>query len=507
MTSGVLAPVSGNASRLRFSHELVREALEDELQAGERVRRHRAVAEALERFYGSRLERHLAEIAYHFASAGHDPRTVGFARRAAESSARQLAFEEAARLYELALRAADANGIAEPGDRAALLLALGDAWARAGQSSNAKSAFVEAADVGRAGDLRDVVVMRRARVRIVGPHAVGTCGDGPAARPAPGGRAARRGRGRQRPARPGARADRDRGARGRRRASCACERGGGGDGAPDRRPRVLAYALTAKALAVWRPQTIEAGGCLADEVIALSRATGDLEQEFAGHEHAVEATWTVGDLAAVRSHLDAMRRIEPSLGQPSQRWAVTSWGVLLAIYDGRFDEASAGVEAAFAIGAHSLPWNATAMHRLQTFTLLDVQDRLEGVPRLGETVRRGVSGLSDLRGRARVRRRSAGRPRGRASGDVAPGPRGVRPGRSRRDAARGDDAARLGRGGARCRGRGRRDLRRAPAARGARRGGPAGALPGRGRRVRSAGSPRDWGDGTTRSATTRTRSS
>ena len=158
LTSGLLAPVNGNASRLRFSHELVREALEDELQAGELVRRHRAVAEALERFYGSRLERHLAEIAYHFASAGHDPRTVGFARRAAESSARQLAFEEAARLYELALRAADANGIAEPGDRAALLLALGDAWARAGQSSNAKSAFVEAADVGRAGDLRDVVV-------------------------------------------------------------------------------------------------------------------------------------------------------------------------------------------------------------------------------------------------------------------------------------------------------------------------------------------------------------
>ena len=73
-----------------------------------------------------------------------------------------------------------------------------------------------------------------------------------------------------------------------------------------------------------------------------------------------------------------MRRIETSLGQPSQRWAVTSWGVLLAIYDGRFDEASAGVEAAFAIGAHSLPWNATAMHRLQTFTLLDIQDRLEG---------------------------------------------------------------------------------------------------------------------------------
>jgi DNA-binding SARP family transcriptional activator len=392
VASGLLAPVSGNPSRLRFSHMLVRDALEDELAPGDRARRHRALAEGLVEFYGTRLDAHLAEVAHHFASAGNDPRTAEYARRGAERAERLLAFEEAARLYELAFRAVDADASGDAATQATLLLAIGEAWARAGRSAEAKAAFVEAAEVGRAAGLSEVVVRaalgfgysgrafweRAATDRRLVPlledalDALGEEDDPLRVQVLARIGTAIRGE------------DVERRERVVQEAVAMARRLGGAD--------VIANALTARCIARWRPSTMRA--CLNDalEVLDLARTSIDLEREFAAHDHVLEGSWTFGDMAAVRSHLEDMRRISATLGQPAQRWGVITWDVLLALYEGRFADAETDIEEAYALGIRALPWNAIAMYRLQRFSLRDIQDRLGEVE---EDIERSVGEYPD----------------------------------------------------------------------------------------------------------------
>ena len=100
----VVVELPGLPTRLRFGHALIRETLYDELTPGRRTQLHRRVGEGLEALYGVDVEPHLAELAHHFLAAvptGGADKAIGYARGAAEQAAAQLAYEEAARLYEL----------------------------------------------------------------------------------------------------------------------------------------------------------------------------------------------------------------------------------------------------------------------------------------------------------------------------------------------------------------------------------------------------------------------
>src|SRR5439155_12155876 len=90
-------------------------------------------------------EPHLAELAQHFLDAapiGTAGKAVEYLRRAGDRASSQLAYEEAVRLYDSALPLVD-----DPAARCELLLALGDARARAGDTPASKQAFREAADL------------------------------------------------------------------------------------------------------------------------------------------------------------------------------------------------------------------------------------------------------------------------------------------------------------------------------------------------------------------------
>ncbi|MEP6469923.1 MAG: AAA family ATPase [Chloroflexota bacterium] len=75
--AGLLIPVTGGPGRYRFSHDLVRESLYDDLAPARRVRLHRRIAEVLEELHGASPDAHLAELAFHFfeASRGGEPTT------------------------------------------------------------------------------------------------------------------------------------------------------------------------------------------------------------------------------------------------------------------------------------------------------------------------------------------------------------------------------------------------------------------------------------------------
>ena len=115
----VVSAVPEAHGRLRFAHALIRETLYDGLTTPRRVQLHRRAGEALEAFYGANPEPHLAELAYHFfeaAPGGDVAKALGYAQRAGESAVKVLAYEEAARLFELALQALDLTQPVDPND-------------------------------------------------------------------------------------------------------------------------------------------------------------------------------------------------------------------------------------------------------------------------------------------------------------------------------------------------------------------------------------------------------
>jgi DNA-binding SARP family transcriptional activator/tetratricopeptide (TPR) repeat protein len=147
----VIAEVPGVYGRCTFTHSLIRQTLYDGLTGTRRARLHLRVAEAMERLEAGVGEPPLAELAHHFClapPARGATKAVEYAERAAQQASAKFAYEEAARLYELALHALAQSGT-DGARRCELLLACGDAQIKAGDSIAARGTFRAAADVAR----------------------------------------------------------------------------------------------------------------------------------------------------------------------------------------------------------------------------------------------------------------------------------------------------------------------------------------------------------------------
>jgi hypothetical protein len=158
--AGLISEVSGVPGRLRFSHALVRETLHEELHTSRRIALHARIGQALEDFYAHDTEPHLGELAYHFFESlpgGDAERAVEYAKRAGQHAVRLLAYEEAARLYRMAIVALDTTLAAHDESRCDLLLALGDAEARAGNMPEAKRAFLAASEIARRAEMPEAL--------------------------------------------------------------------------------------------------------------------------------------------------------------------------------------------------------------------------------------------------------------------------------------------------------------------------------------------------------------
>ena len=88
----------------------------------------------------------LAELAHHFGQAGaaEGERAVTYARRAGDRAMVVFAYEEAARLYKIALRAAEGSERVDEERRCDLLLGLGNALDSSGERVPAKAYFERA---------------------------------------------------------------------------------------------------------------------------------------------------------------------------------------------------------------------------------------------------------------------------------------------------------------------------------------------------------------------------
>jgi len=383
MEARVVSDVPGVFGRMRFAHVLIRDTAYQRLTRSRRVALHREVGEALKVFYSSDLDAHLAELAHHFfesAVGDNGERAVEYARRAGSHAVAMLAYEEAVRLYEMALKALGPAADATVRLRCELLLALADAQGRAGRGPAAKSTYLRVADLARSSRLADMLA--RAAIgyggRFLWAHAltdewlVSLLEDGLSAvgktdsalRVQLLGRLAaalRHGPSRERRER-------------------ICEE----TIAIARRiddPGTLAYALAAAEAALHAPHTAQRRLIAGGEIVVLASRAGDAERLFDGHEHAFWAAWELGDPDRRAAELASMARVAEELRQPAQFWMLRTGCATLALSQGRYAEAPELIERAATTGEAVLAWHAGSTRRVQLFLLRREQGRLEGFER------------------------------------------------------------------------------------------------------------------------------
>ena len=124
-------------------HDRIRETIVALVPDEQLPSRHLRLAEAWES-HGTASSATLVE---HYLVGGDRCRAADHARRAADEAASELAFDRAARLYEIGLDA----GEWEPEERRDLLARLAEALANAGRGEDAARAFLEAAKGGEPG--------------------------------------------------------------------------------------------------------------------------------------------------------------------------------------------------------------------------------------------------------------------------------------------------------------------------------------------------------------------
>ncbi len=383
MAERVVGEVPGSPGRMRFGHALIRDTLYDELTPARRLELHRRAGEALEAVYAADLEPHLAELAHHFCAAAPAKgaaKAIDYARRAGQRAASQLAYEEAVRLYELALTL-----VQDPVTRCDLLLTVGDAQARAGDTPTAKQTFREAAKLAETRGSPDQLA--RAALGYGGrflwlvsrddtylapllERALNALGDADSllrvrllSRIASG------------PLRATGLAT-------QRRLDLSDE-----SLAMARRlgdPATLAYALTSYTTAQFTPKHSQAHLDACAECIAVATAVGDLELTFEGHEARCWSVLGRGEIQAARSDLEAMAELAGELRQPTQDWMVTGSRAHFALLEGRFEDADRLLHQAFELGSRALPWSARVMYRSQLYLLKRAQGRLVAVADLFE---------------------------------------------------------------------------------------------------------------------------
>ncbi len=362
--------------RYEFTHTLIRESLYEELSAARRARLHGSLAASLEALRGAGSRAHLGELAHHFLEAG-SPRAVDAALDAAQHATAKLAYEEAALWCERALAALErAAADGEPPTRrsANLLLALGQARHRAGESPAARTAFARAADVAReladsellghaalgfsgfgvsiiAVDDASVALLREAldagppddalTARLVARLAVETYyASVPEQRKQLGDRAV------------------------------ALARASGDDGA-------LLDALDARHVALWSADYLAERLATADEMIALARRANDPEREVQGRNWRVLDLAERGDVAEMMLEVERHEALADRLRLPAYQWWGPMWRSTIALLEGRLDDAERLIEELAAIGRRAHDDNAALYVEIQSHGLALERERFD----------------------------------------------------------------------------------------------------------------------------------
>ena len=344
--AGLLESGTAPASH-QFVHALVRDAIEAGLPTPERVRLHHRTAVAMEEVYAGQLELQLFDLARHWAEAavqGDAGTAVAWIQRAAEEALRRLAFEEAARLFRLAL-AVGGRAMSDT-DRCRMLLALAAGLGAAADVAGRLDACLQAAAIsrriGRVELLAEAALLLEGvfghpdtdlAAKRLGEEALGMLG--PAATPLR--------------ARVTARVaeacmylgDVNRAAPASEEA-LTLARGCGDRGA-------MVAALHARRLVCEGPEGVEEREGLSDWMLDLNSVDRDPRIEMWAHLWRVDTSFERGDLLAVSREIAAAELPAREVGGRFARWQVLRAQGVLAQAQGSFVEARRLAAEAFGV--------------------------------------------------------------------------------------------------------------------------------------------------------------
>lgn len=101
----------------------------------------------------------------------------------------------------------------------------------------------------------------------------------------------------------------------------------------------LASALSARHVALWRPDRVEERLAVAGEMIAAARAAGDRHAELQAHNWRVADLFELGDMAAWSEETTRHARLAEELRLPVFQWYTPLWAAVEAMLAGRYDDA------------------------------------------------------------------------------------------------------------------------------------------------------------------------
>lgn len=370
----------GNPGRFRFVHALVRETLYDEMPSLERMRLHLKIGAMLEDFYSSSDDTHLDELSYHFAQAaplsGHEKATE-YCVRAGERNMRLLAYEAACADFERALQLLLLAEQAEPAQRCGLLLALGQAQTRSGETAKAQATFADAAVIARQmnrpeylaraalGFAGEVVTpgLANQRVMTLLTEALAVLGDSDSdLRVHLLGRLAMEYR--YAPFE-GLREQLS------REAVAVARRLA--------RHTTLVFALNARHFAILGPDTLEQRTAISLELAQLAQATGDQELALQSLPWRLADLLDLGHIHAADDEIATAARLADELGRPLYRWYTGVFRALRALMNGQFAAAEQLANDAHTLGRWVQPGAAGVYYSAQMYMLRREQGRIQEV--------------------------------------------------------------------------------------------------------------------------------
>ncbi|HVF79906.1 MAG TPA: AAA family ATPase [Solirubrobacteraceae bacterium] len=378
---GVIAERAAALGVYAFSHGLIRETLYDDLGPQRRGRLHREVGLVLEELYAADPEPRVAELAHHFhaaATAGELDKAIDYSVRAGQRAMKLVAYEEAADHFERALQTFGLQRI-DLSRRLDLLLALGSARSRAGDSRAARETFLRAARLARRlGSSERLAKAALGYGAGMGGFEFGRVDEGlvallAEAREALGeedGPLLARVLGRQATELYFSDRDEERVALGERAVEMARRIG-------DR--ATLASTLSARFLTLWGPENSPRRLQIASDVIALGEEVRDRELVLRGHVWRIVSLMELGDWVGADIELAVHARLAEELRDPLHLWYVPLFRATRALLEGRLVDAERYAGEAFAIGRRTQAQNAAQLYAVQLFALRAEQGRLSEV--------------------------------------------------------------------------------------------------------------------------------
>jgi hypothetical protein len=337
------------------------------------------VAEAIEFLHGRALDNYLPALAHHWARASapaaNTSRAVDYATRAGDRALAQLAHDEAVGYYGQALELLEVTAGSADRQRIRLLIALGEAQRRAGDTAHRETLLEACRLAAEAGDADALARGSLANTRAMYSSGTGHVDDERvAALEAALGLAGKD----DTPTRARLLAalgqeltyDHDR----TRRVPLADEALAiarrTGDAA------TLAHVLLDRFFTIHSPDTLKERLANSEELLALAETVGDPIITARALLHRFRALAESGDMEEADRHLKAVERLTEDLGQPTLRWLVGLTRTSRTILAGDLAEAERRAHAGFELGQSTGQPDAVLFLTAHVFLVRFEQGRL-----------------------------------------------------------------------------------------------------------------------------------